>query len=122
MTKLEKKQQLRCRVQDRVRKNTVLKAGMISGDLTAHDGIKHMKPCVKKCCQDTKCQVAVMLERRCYTVHCINKEYCKSRPAPPAIHFKRPMLAFVERENLYQGNCLKVSICIFVAPTPGAKV
>ena len=104
MTTKEKKQQMRCSVKGRVQKNAVLRAGMISGDLTPHPGIKRIKPCVKKCCQDMKCEVAVMLEHKCYTVRCINKDYCQSRPAPPSAYSKKPMLAFVTRENLYKGT------------------
>ena len=102
MTTKEKKQQMRCSVKGRVQKNAVLRAGMISGDLTPHPGIKRIKPCVKKCCQDMKCEVAVMLEHKCYTVRCINKDYCQSRPAPPSAYSKKPMLAFVTRKNLYK--------------------
>ena len=104
MTTKEKKQQMRCRVKGNVQKNAVLRAGMISGDLTPHTGIKRIKPCVKKCCQDIKCEVALMLEDKCYTVRCTNKEYCQSRPAPPSAYAKKPMLAFVTRENLYKGE------------------
>lgn len=102
MSKHERKMQMMCRVDGKVEKNSVLRAGMVSGDLTAHKGIVHMKPCIKKCCQDMKCRVAVMLERKCYTVRCINQEYCKSRPAPLSAYSKRPMLAFVKRENMYK--------------------
>ena len=104
MTTKEKKQQMRCRVKGGVQKNSVLRAGMISGDLTRHPGIKRIKPCVKRCCQDMKCKVAVMLEDICYTVRCINNEYCQSRPAPRSAYSKKPMLAFVERENTYKGK------------------
>ena len=104
MTTKEKKQQMTCAVKGRVQKNAVLRAGMISGDLAPHPEIKTIKPCVKKCCQDMKCEVAVMLEDKCYTVRCINKEYCQSRPAPPSAYSKKPMLAFVKRENLYKGK------------------
>jgi hypothetical protein len=104
MTTKEKKLQMRCRVKGRVKNNAVLRAGMISGDLTPHPGIKRIKPCVKKCCQDVKCEVAVMLEDKCYSVRCVNKEYCQSRPAPLSAYSKKPRLAFVERENLYKGK------------------
>lgn len=106
MNKHEKKQQMRCRVDGKVQKNAVLRAGMISGDLTVHKGIKRMRPCMKKCCQDMKCRVAVMLERKCYTVRCINEEYCKARAAPPSAYSKRPMLGFVKRENMYKGEII----------------
>ena len=104
MTNKDKKKQMRCHVKGKVQKNTVLYAGMISGDLTPHPGIKRIKPCVKKCCQDLRCEVALMLEEKCYTVRCINKDYCSARPAPTSIHGKKPTLAFVTRENLYKGE------------------
>ena len=115
MTTKEKKEQMRCGVKGKVKKNAVLRAGMISGDLTPHPGIKRIKPCVKKCCQDMKCEVAVMLENKCYTMRCINKEYCQSRPAPPSAYSKNPMLAFVKRENLYKGKGWVTSLWILLS-------
>lgn len=106
MTQLEAKRQMKCKVDGKVQKNAVLRAGMISGDLTVHKGVKHMKRCVKKCCQDMKCRVAVMLERKCYSVRCVNEDYCKSRPAPPTTYSKTPMLAFVKRENMHKGTLI----------------
>ena len=96
-----------CRLDGEIRNKTVLKAGMISGKLTAHKNIKDIKKCIEKCCQQDHCHVAMMLAGYCYSVFCTNEDYCSPKPAPKETHHNNPTLAYVKRGDISMGKLLR---------------
>lgn len=61
-----------------------VKGGRKSGDFVEQKGIENMEQCSQKCCSDPdkKCNLAFMLGKACYSVHCFNKELCQTIDAP----------------------------------------
>lgn len=68
-----------------LKSNVTLKGGRKSGEFREIKGLKDMKTCVARCCEDRdkKCNLAFMLGDTCYSVSCKNKELCHTIPAPP---------------------------------------
>ena len=42
---------------------------------------KTMHDCMSTCCDDTKCDLAYMVQNKCYKVTCYDKEMCRTVPA-----------------------------------------
>jgi len=68
-----------------LKSNVTLKGGRKSGEFREIKGLKDMKTCVARCCEDRdkKCNLAFMLGDTCYSVSCKTKELCHTIPAPP---------------------------------------
>lgn len=65
--------------------NVTLRGGRKAGEFIEIQGLKDMKGCVKRCCddRDKKCNLAFMLGDTCYSVSCKDKDLCRTMPAPP---------------------------------------
>ena len=48
----------------------IMKSGLNAGEITRHGIVKNEKECLKLCCEDTKCNVAFLLKKHCYSVTC----------------------------------------------------
>ena len=68
----------------RVRHNVTLKGGRKSGEFVEQKGAENMEQCSQKCCNDPdkKCNLAFMLGKACYSVHCDDKDLCQTIDAP----------------------------------------
>jgi len=99
----EKKEEI-CRLDGEIKNKTVLKAGMLSGQLTHHKGVKDITSCIKRCCAHDKCHVAMMMAGKCYSVFCTDAQYCEPKPAPVETHHTNPTVAYVKRGDISFGN------------------
>lgn len=72
-----------------------MKAGIFTdqGDV-GPDGLKN---CIKFCCLDKLCDVAYMVETKCYTVQCFNELSCRTFPTPN--FFLNPVIARIIRKK-----------------------
>jgi hypothetical protein len=93
-----------CRLDGKIHKKAVLKAGMLSGKLTLQKKVKDMKTCIKKCCAQKNCHVAMMTSGMCYSVYCTNPDYCTPKEAPVETLHNKPTLAFVKRGDISFGK------------------
>ncbi|KAJ7382463.1 hypothetical protein OS493_034624 [Desmophyllum pertusum] len=89
-----------CRLDGEIRNKTVLQAGMISGKLTHHKGVKDITSCIERCCVQEKCHVAMMMADKCYSVFCTNEQFCQPKPAPVETHHTNPTVAYVKRGEI----------------------
>lgn len=89
-----------CRLDGEIRNKTILQAGMVSGKLTHHKGVKDIMSCIKRCCAQEQCHVAMMMADKCYSVFCTNEQYCQPKPAPVETHHTNPTLAYVKRGDI----------------------
>lgn len=48
----------------------------ISGTFSLIEGVTDLKPCVLKCCDDEKCNVAFMNNKKCYHIACVSNDLC----------------------------------------------
>lgn len=72
-----------------------MKAGIFTdqGDV-GPDGLKN---CIKFCCLDKLCDIAYMVETKCFTVQCFNELSCRTFPTPN--FFLNPVIAKIRRKK-----------------------
>lgn len=99
MTTEQNKEQI-CQLDGEIRNKTVLRAGMLSGKLTHHKGVKDMTSCITRCCSNDKCHVAMMMAGKCFSVFCTNPQWCESKDAPLETHHTNPTVAYVKRGDI----------------------
>lgn len=102
--KIRKPGENTCRVDGKIHKKAVLKAGMLSGKLTLQKKAHDMKTCIIRCCKQKNCHVAMMMSNMCYSVYCTNPDYCTLKDAPVEALHKNPTLAFVRRGEISFGK------------------
>lgn len=61
--------------------NATLANGYQSGTFVDHGDLGTMPVCQTLCCQSSKCDVAFMAGKRCFSVHCNNQKQCQWMPA-----------------------------------------
>ena len=60
--------------------NVTLRGGMKSGLFTPRGPVKVNKDCTRRCCGDPKCDLALVINRECYFVHCYHWTLCQEVP------------------------------------------
>lgn len=84
----------RCRAR-RVLRKVTLRSGLKSGDFSDYGQVPDINACVKHCCAQQTCDVSLLLNKHCYTLHCYKPELCKIMPSHDSK--LEPQLAFVTR-------------------------
>ena len=84
----------RCRAR-RVLRKVTLRSGLKSGDFSDYGQVPDINACVKHCCEQQTCDVSLLLNKHCYTLHCYKPELCKIMPSHDSK--LEPQLAFVTR-------------------------
>lgn len=74
--------------------NYSLLYGRKAGNFTEQGEVENMSECLRICCKETSCKIALMLEQNCYSVSCRGK-FCQTVPVNP-LQFK-PRIAHVIR-------------------------
>ena len=85
-----------CRAR-RILHKVTLRSGLKSGDFSDYGEVPGMDACVKHCCEQPKCEVSLLLNHHCYTLHCYKPALCKIIPARESTF--EPQLAFVTRSS-----------------------
>ena len=65
----------------RVLSKVTLRSGLKSGDFSDYGQVPDINACIKHCCQQKTCDVSLMLNKHCYTLHCYKTELCKIIPS-----------------------------------------
>ena len=86
----------------RILHRVTLRSGLKSGDFTDFGRVPDIDACVKHCCAQKNCDVSLLLNSHCYTLHCFKPEFCKIMPAHAST--LNPTLAFVTRSADDQSN------------------
>ena len=60
--------------------NATLRGGLNAGDVKNEGKVEGMEECVDICCKTLECNVALMLNEKCYIVACSNKRSCEAIP------------------------------------------
>ena len=76
-----------------VMSNTTLRQGFNAGRFSYQPNVSGMELCVKRCCEDTECDVAFIIRKSCYTVKCTSIEMCEASYVKHSVYF--PRLVFV---------------------------
>lgn len=87
----------RCRAR-RVLRKVTLRSGLKSGDFSDYGQVPDINACVKHCCEQQTCDVSLLLNKHCYTLHCYKPELCKIMPSHDDSKLE-PQLAFVTRST-----------------------
>ncbi len=74
--------------------SVALHGGWTSGKFTDMGVVKNLRDCVNHCCNDTSCDLAMVLSRKCFTVHCYSLADCQTIPDGHA------QIAYVTREGI----------------------
>lgn len=80
-------------LQNNVYYGVALKGGWTSGKFTDKGLVPSLRKCVELCCNDTECDLAMLLSQKCFTIHCYNLEDCQTVPNGHA------QIAYVSREG-----------------------
>ena len=81
----------------RVLRKVTLRSGLKSGDFSDYGQVPDIHACVKHCCEQQPCDVSLLLNKHCYTLHCYKPELCKIIPSHDSK--LEPQLAFVTRST-----------------------
>lgn len=87
----------RCRAR-RVLRKVTLRSGLKSGDFSDYGQVPDINACVRHCCEQQTCDVSLLLDKHCYTLHCYKPELCKIMPSHDDSKLE-PQLAFVTRST-----------------------
>ena len=66
---------LKCK-HSNITNNKDLPGGIHKNNFTEVKEAKNMASCMKKCCDNKDCDLAYMVQKKCYAVSCTKKEYC----------------------------------------------
>ena len=64
--------------------NYSLLYGRRAGNFTDHGEVRDMDECLRLCCSELSCKLALMLNRNCYSVACVGK-FCRTVPIRPQL-------------------------------------
>ena len=68
---------------EKMSNNSRLAGDLSTGVFIDHGDVDDVTACLQKCCKDPLCNVTYMIDKKCFSVHCYNKEKCKTIPALP---------------------------------------
>jgi len=71
--------QHRC-LQNNVYYGVALKGGWTAGKFTDKGLVPNLKACVDMCCQETDCDLVMLLSQKCFTIHCYSLDECQTTP------------------------------------------
>ena len=96
--KINQEETFSCPILGEAHHGVTFNGGLTAGNFTDHGETSSMISCINKCCKSSKCDVAFMIERNCYSVECAeNVRRCLPITAR-ATQFKTVM-AFMEKDK-----------------------
>ena len=73
-----------------------LKGGTRAGLFEVLGDTASMQACLQRCCSKKTCDVALLIDGRCYGVDCYSDDLCKAIPVPHP-HFIFSQLGFINK-------------------------
>ena len=83
-------------MRSRILYNVTLRGGYESGKFRDRGHMGSVDECARLCCQLNKCDLVMMLQDRCFSVHCKSPRLCESIPARSPIF--SPTVCYVRHE------------------------
>ena len=80
-------------LQSMVYYGVALRGGWTSGKFTDMGIVPSLQKCVQLCCNDSTCDLAMLMSQKCFTIHCYSPEDCQTVPNGHA------QIAYVTREG-----------------------
>lgn len=80
-------------LQSMVYYGVALRGGWTSGKFTDMGIVSSLQKCVQLCCNDSECELAMLISQKCFTIHCYQSEDCQTIPNGHA------QIAYVSREG-----------------------
>lgn len=86
--------------------NSTLKGGFKAGNYTNFGRVADMSQCIKLCCGNSQCHVALMLEQNCFFVECRDEDGCLPVKAKTtqALAALNPKVSFITSRS-EEGKC-----------------
>lgn len=81
---------------DKILAGHSLKGGTQAGHFQTLGETASMHACLQRCCSRHPCDVALLIDGRCYGVACFSKELCEAIPVPHP-HFVFSQLGFITK-------------------------
>ena len=78
--------------------NVTINAGVGAGQIVQYRNISEIDECVSQCCSLPKCNTAFLVQKTCYAIACVIKDFCKLRP-PPSANFSSEVV-YVNRSGV----------------------
>lgn len=84
-----------------VQYNKTLLGGYDAGKFKLLSHSTNMSACIRLCCGEMSCDVALMIERKCYSVACKTLRLCQAIPAKNSIMLNHlsPQISFMTSRN-----------------------
>lgn len=81
--------------------NRTLLGGYEAGEFKLLSTSIDMSACIRLCCSDVTCDVAFMIEVKCYGVLCKTEKLCKAIPAKTSslLQYLSPKLSYITNRN-----------------------
>ena len=100
-----------------VQYNQTLLGGYDAGKFKLLSHSTNMSSCIRLCCGEMTCDVAFMIERKCYGVVCTTLRLCQTIPAKKStmLHHLSPTISYITSRN-EEGQC--ASLLSFTSPPP----
>ena len=80
-------------LQSMVYYGVALRGGWTAGKFTDMGFVSSLQRCVQLCCNDSECQLAMLMSQKCFTIRCYQSEDCQTIPNGHA------QIAYVSREG-----------------------
>ncbi|XP_078381846.1 uncharacterized protein LOC144664603 isoform X2 [Oculina patagonica] len=78
--------------------NVILNGGMGAGEVAQFPHVSDLQLCIEKCCLNSKCHLAYVIQDVCYTVNCFSRDLCRTRPIEnTAVH---SVISYVRRSGI----------------------
>eukprot|EP00794_Sanderia_malayensis_P017840 gene17840-19621_t len=91
---LQPQQSTKCKRGATIRGAT-LKGGVLAGDFQTVGIVNNQQQCVKSCCGNRRCDVALMLGKECFNVRCYSENLCGLAPATALFADVTPVITYV---------------------------
>ena len=62
-------------------RHVTLVGGLRAGNFTRMVELTNMNECVRRCCSERSCDVAILLRDTCFALQCSSPELCSARPS-----------------------------------------
>ena len=84
-------------IPSRIITNHTLKGGKTAGELKDLGMVESVEDCIEKCCGEKTCEVAFLVDNKCYSVECYGDELCQTLPVEDETF--SPTIVFMNKRN-----------------------
>ncbi len=102
-------------------RGATLKGGMLAGDFETVGMVNNQQTCIKACCGNRRCDVALMLGKECFNVRCYSENLCGLAPATTLFDEVTPVITYVRGHiskrsiGNQTGSIIHAISCLFIS-------